>query len=118
MEYSEDRLKEKTQEIKVTVRVDQTHMIENYHEIANNAFRAGNLSEAEAYCNKIIEIDSSDHKAWLLKGSVVGSQSSAIESRLKGSISAFARAFENAPEPEKDAVIQEAKKRWKRFVWP
>ena len=59
MEHSADRMKEKVQEIKGTVRVDNTHMIENYLEMANNAYDADNNVEAESYCNKIIEIEGS-----------------------------------------------------------
>ena len=40
-----------------TVKVDKTGNIENYLNMARNAYNAGNKTEAEQYCNKILEID-------------------------------------------------------------
>lgn len=57
MEHSADRMKEKVQEIKGTVRVDNSHMVENYLEMTQSAKDAGNHAEAESYCNKVIEIE-------------------------------------------------------------
>lgn len=109
MEHSADRMKEKVQEIKGTVRVDNSHMIENYLEMANNAYDADNNAEAESYCNKIIEIDPTNYKAWFLKGQAAGWQSTLQNSRLSESVSAFAKAIINAPEDEKEEIIEEAK---------
>jgi hypothetical protein len=109
MEHSADRMKEKVQEIKGTVRVDNSHMVENYLEMANNAYDADNNAEAESYCNKIIEIDPTNYKAWFLKGKAAGWQSTLQNSRLSESVSAFAKAIVNAPEEEKEEIIEEAK---------
>ena len=68
MEHGPDRMKEKIQEIKGVVSVDNTHMVANYLEMANNAYNADNNSEAESYCNKIIEIDPTTATAWMHKG--------------------------------------------------
>lgn len=131
MEHSADRMKEKVQEIKGTVVVDNTHLIDNYLEMANNAYDADNNAEAESYCNKIIEIDPTNYEAWFLKGKAAGWQSTLQNSRLAESISAFAKAINNVPEEEKDDLVEEAKEqvinlslamvnlRAKRFVkWP
>lgn len=75
MEYSADRMKEKVQEIKGVVKVDNTHLIKNYLELAKNAINANNNEEAESYCNKIIEINPSDYEAWFLKGKASAWQS-------------------------------------------
>lgn len=109
MEHSADRVKEKVQEIKGTVRVDNTHMIENYLEMANNAYNADNNVEAESYCNKIIEIDPTNYKAWFLKGKAAGWQSTLQNSRVSESVSAFAKALTNAPEEEKEELTEQAK---------
>lgn len=109
MEHSADRMKEKVQEIKGTVRVDNTHMIENYLEMANNAYDADNNAEAESYCNKIIEIEPTNHKAWFLKGKAAGWQSTLQNSRVSESVSAFAKAITNAPEEEKEELTEQAK---------
>ena len=109
MEHSADRMKEKVQEIKGTVRVDNTHMIENYLEMANNAYDADNNAEAESYCNKIIEIDPTNYKAWFLKGKAAGWQSTLQNSRVSESVSAFAKAIANAPEDEKEELTEQSK---------
>lgn len=109
MEHSADRMKEKVQEIKGTVRVDNSHMIENYLEMANNAYDSSNQAEAESYCNKIIEIEPKNYKAWMLKGKAAGWQSTLQNSRVPEAVSAFSKAIENAPDDEKEDLVEDAK---------
>lgn len=115
MEHSADRMKEKVQEIKGTVRVDNSHLVDNYLEMANNAYNADNNAEAESYCNKIIEIEPTNYKAWFLKGKAAGWQSTIQNSRLSESVSAFAKAIVNAPDDEKEEIIEDAKDQVKRL---
>ena len=116
MEHSSDRMKEKIQEIKGVVRVDNTHMIDNYLEMANNAYNADNNSEAESYCNKIIEIDPTNAKAWMLKGKSAAWQSTLQNSRVDEGIAAFVKAINNASEEEKADYVDEAKDQIKRLA--
>lgn len=109
MEHSADRMKEKVQEIKGTVRVDNSHMIENYLEMANRAYGSSNNKEAENYCNKIIEIDPNNYQALMIKGKASGWQSTLQNSRFEEAINCFATAITNAPDGEKDDCISEAK---------
>lgn len=109
MEHSADRMQEKVQEIKGTVRVDNTHMIENYLEMARNAYDAGNNIESESYCNKIIEIDPTNYKAWFLKGKAAGWQSTIQNPRVSESILAFTKAIMNVSEEDKNELIEQAK---------
>ncbi len=109
MEHSADRMKEKVQEIKGTVRVDNSHMVENYLEMAQNAKDSGNNAEAESYCNKIIEIEPTNYKAWMLKGESAAWQSSLQNSRVDEGVAAFVKAINNAPEEVKDELVEEAK---------
>lgn len=109
MEHSVDRMKEKVQEIKGTVRVDNSHMIENYLEMANRAYSSSNNEEAEKYCNKIIEIEPNNYQALMLKGKASGWQSSLGNNRFNEAINCFATAITNAPDYEKDKYISEAK---------
>lgn len=131
MEHSTDRMKEKVQEIKGTVRVDNTHMVDNYLSMAQNAYESKNNEEAESYCNKIIEIDTTNYKAWFLKGKAAGWQSTLQNPRFSESVSAFSKAIQNAPEEERENVIEDSKEeikdlssalialRAKRFAeWP
>lgn len=109
MEHSPDRMKEKIQEVKGTVRVDNSHMINNYLEMANTAYEASNLSEAESYCNKVIEIEPINYRAWFLKGKAAGWQSTLQNLRISESASAFTKAIGNAPDDENETLFEEAK---------
>lgn len=104
MEHSADRMKEKVQEIKGTVRVDNSHMIENYFKMAENALDASNNEEADNYCNKIIEIDPLNYRAWFIKGKAVGWQSTLGNPRISETINAFTNALDNCPEEEKESL--------------
>ena len=105
MEHSIDRMKEKVQEIKGTIRVDNSHMIKNYLEMAQSAKDAGNNAEAETYCNKIIEIEPTNYKAWMLKGEAAAWQSSLQNSRVGEGVAAFIKAINNAPEDVMDELV-------------
>jgi hypothetical protein len=113
--HSADRMKEKVQEIKGTVRVDNSHMIENYLEMARTAKDAGNNAEAESYCNKVIEIEPTNYKAWMLKGEAVAWQSSLQSSRVDEGVTAFVKGINNAPEEEKEGLIEDAKEQIKNL---
>ena len=115
MEYSAIRMKEKVQEIRGTVRVDNTHMIDNYLEMAQTAQDAGNNAEAESYCNKIIEIDPTNYAAWMLKGEAAAWQSTLQNSRVDEGVNAFIKGINNAPEEEKEELIEVAKEQIKNL---
>ncbi|MBQ4572623.1 MAG: hypothetical protein IJA80_05045 [Clostridia bacterium] len=109
MEHSPDRMKEKVQEVKGTVKVDNSHMIENYLEMANRAYQSDNNAEAENYCNKIIEIEPNNYHALMLKGKTAGWQSTLQDNRFAEAINCFSSAIENAPDEEKEELIYDAK---------
>lgn len=109
MEHSADRMKEKVQEIKGTVRVDNSHMIENYLVMALRARDADNKAEVESYCNKILEIEPTNYKALMLKGEVVAWQSTSKKSRVDEGVAAFIRGINYAPDDLKDKLVEEAK---------
>ena len=68
MEHSADRMKEKVQEIKGTVRVDNSHMVDNWMKMGTSAAQAGNNKEAYEYFTKVIEVDPSNWRAIFEKG--------------------------------------------------
>ncbi len=115
MKYDSNRLKEKVQEVKGKVQIDSSNMIDNYLEMATNANDVGNLEEAESYCNKVIEIDTKNYKAWMLKGRAVALQSSLQNSRISEGVTAFAKGINYAPEEEKQKIIEETKEQIKEF---
>lgn len=90
-------------------------VIDNYLAMAKNAYNADNNSEAELYCNKIIEIDITNHEAWMLKGKAAAWQSTLANSRVDEGVTAFINAIKYAPEDEKDDYIEEARAQIKRI---
>lgn len=105
MEHSLERVREKYRESQKVVHVDNAHLINNYYAMAQDAYDAGNKEEAERYCNKIIEIDSTDTDALFLKGKAVGWQSSIGAFRFKEAAICFANAVSScATESEKTSL--------------
>ncbi len=91
-----------------TVKVDNSASIDNYYKIAESAYESSNQKEAENYCNKIIEIEPDNYRAWLLKGKAAGWQSTLANIRIEESVNCFTKAVDNAPEDDKDRVKKEA----------
>ena len=115
-QYTPDRMKEKAQEIKGTVSIDNSHMIGSYLEIAKTAKAAGNYEEAELYCNKIIEIDPADYEGWLMKGEAAAWQSSSEELRLEEGSVDMVKAFDNAPDEQKEYLKAEVKDEFAKLI--
>lgn len=115
VEEAKKMMIEGTVDIQGTVKVDDSSRIDNYYTMAVNAYNASNQNEAENYCNKIIEIDPTNHRAWFLKGKAAGWQSTLQNSRLSESVSAFVTAIINSPEDEKHEIIEEAKNQIKQL---
>ncbi len=87
-----------------TVKVDNSESINNYYKIAEQAYESHNLKEAESYCNKIIEIDSMNYKAWMLKGKSAGWQTTMANNRIKEALNCFNNAIEYAPDDKKNEL--------------
>jgi len=68
VEHSKDRMQEKVQEIKGTVRVDNSHMTESWMKMGHAAASAGNHKEAYDYFTKVVEIDPRNWRAIYEKG--------------------------------------------------
>lgn len=81
-----------------SVKIDNTDSINTYMSMAENAYNASNTAEAEAYCNRVIEIDPQNYDAWMLKGQSAGWQSSLANIRLGEAINCFLNAIQFAPE--------------------
>ena len=91
--------------IEGSVHVDNAHLASNYLSMAKNALDAGNNTEAESYCNKIIEVDPSSFEAWFVKGKAVGWQSTLGHQRISETINAFSNAIMHCPDDEKDELM-------------
>lgn len=77
--------------------ISNSQLIENYYNLALTASSAKNNSEAENYCNKILELDPSYYLAWQLKGYSVGWSSSLNNIRLEEASTYYRNAINYAP---------------------
>lgn len=94
MEHSPDRMKEKIQEVKGVVRVDNTHMVDNWMKMGTSAAQAGNNKEAYEYFTKVIEVDPSNWRAIFEKGKAGAWQSTLGNSRTSELYQAVKMAIE------------------------
>lgn len=108
VEEAKKMMVEGTVEVRGVVQVDDTEKAANYYTLAENAYTANNYPEAESYCNKIIETDPTNYKAWLLKGKAAGWQSSLYKVRIDEASNCFSNAVDNAPENQVAAIKEEA----------
>ena len=90
------------------VKIDNTSNIENMLKLAENAYAAGNNTEALSYANKVLEGDGRNYLAWFIKAKVVGWQSTAANPKIDEAISAFSKAMDVAPQEKKEAIKTEA----------
>ena len=104
VEEAKKMMVEGTVEVKGTVKVDDSSKIDNYYKMAESAYNAGNKQEAENYCNKIIEIDPENYKAWFLKGKAAGWQSTLANNRLQEAINCFVTAINKATNDDKENI--------------
>lgn len=107
MEHSPDRMKEKIQEVKGTVRVDNSHMIDNWMKMGNAAAQAGNNKEAYDYFTKVIEIDTENWRAIYEKGKAGAWQSTLGNLRTSEIYQGITMALEivNRSELSEDEVV-------------
>ena len=82
MEHSPDRMKEKIQEIKGVVRVDNSHMVDNWMKMGTAAAQAGNNKEAYDYFTKVIEVNPNNWRAIYEKGKAGAWQSTLANLRI------------------------------------
>ena len=87
-----------------TVRVDSVGNVENLMKLAMSAQSSGNSQEAEQFSNRILEIDPSNYKAWLIKGRAAGLLGTIPNLRFSEFLDCFAKAVNNAPTDETEGV--------------
>lgn len=80
----------------------------NLLSLAVKAQGAGNSSEAIDYCNRVLETDPENHRAWFIKGRATGWSSTLSNFRIGEMTSAFRHAVENAPNDVQDSLHDEA----------
>lgn len=94
-----------------TVKIDNSGNIKNYLDIAKNAHKANNTLECENYCNMVLEIDSNNYEAWLLKGKSVGWQS-----RFEEAVVYFSNTIDYTPEDKIDEIKSEIAKETQEII--
>jgi len=82
--------------------------IDNLLVLATNAFESSNNEETVNYCNKVIEMDVTCYKAWLLKGQAIGWQSTYGSPRVMEGAKVMRKAVDFAPEELKNVTAIEA----------
>ncbi len=82
-----------------TVKIDNSENIRNYLNLANYAFETEHYSECEFYCNKILEIDSTNYETWFLKGKSVS-----MQELIEETLICFSNALNNSPEDKIDEM--------------
>ena len=85
--YSPDEAKKIM--VEGTIKINNIDSAQNYLVLARNALKANNYRDAEAYSNKVLEIEPKAGDAWFIKGVAVGHQNSVSEIRLKESVLCF-----------------------------
>ena len=93
-----------TVEVQGTVKVDNTDKVSNYLALAEDAFIACDNKQVELYCNKVLEIDENNCKAYALKAKATAWQSTLARNRLEEAKFLFAKAIELTPEDEVAAM--------------
>lgn len=107
MEHSPDRMKEKVQEIKGTVQVDNSHMIDSWMKMGNSASEAGNHKEAYDYFTKVVELEPQNWRAIFEKGKAGAWQSTLANLRTAEIYQGITMALEiiNSLDMPNDEVI-------------
>ena len=82
-----------------------SNVIDGYLQMAANAANAGSNVETENYCNKILELDATNYKAWQMKGAAVGWQSTVALPRVSEALFAYVNALQYCPESERPALV-------------
>lgn len=86
--------------------------IDNYFELANEAFNNNDYKTIELYCNKILEEAPRDYLnlyfVWFMKGYAVGFQSTVINLRVEEAIGCFSKAIDSAPENKVESLKKSA----------
>lgn len=101
MAYTRERVQEMIQDVRGTVQVDSSHLLDNFANMATQALKAKNYKEAEQYSNRILEIDPNRSAAWMLKGRAAAGQATTAKSRLDEVTLCCANAFKFAPDDRK-----------------
>lgn len=116
VEEAKKMMVEGTVEVSGTVKVDQSHLIENFLDMARSAIASGNHTEAEQYCNKVIEIDPNNYKALLYKGTATAWQSTFANIRILETINCWQKASANCKKENRTEFLSYTDAEFRKIV--
>lgn len=111
VEEAKKMMIEGTVNVTGTVQIDdsskKTELVNSYLKIAKAAVESKDIVSVLDYCNKIIEIDSTNLEAWILKAKFEWNGSTLINLKFAQSLTAANRAIEIAPNDNKYEIAEE-----------
>lgn len=87
------------------VRVDNSHLIDTWMEMADMAAKSGNNQEAYAYYTRVLESQPNNWKAYFGKGKAAGWESTLANPRLLEAANNFAKAIITIPQDDEEKKI-------------
>lgn len=87
-----------------TVKIDKSSDVDKLMKLAENAENSGNYAEAEEYATSVLEIDSTNYKAWFIKGKSAGWQSTLGNSRVSEMTNSFNEVLENIQNEDTNVI--------------
>lgn len=102
--------------VKQVIQVTFGPKITNLLGLARTADIAGNLTEAETYYTRVLELDPAIWEAWIGKGKSAGWQSSLANMRFGEVLTSFQHAIGTTPEHEKRETISSCVSEVNRLV--
>ncbi|MCR5430077.1 MAG: hypothetical protein K6E58_02475 [Eubacterium sp.] len=94
-------------EVEGTVKVDNTDQIQNFIDLSQNAYKAGNGQSAFDYANKALEIQPNNPYAWMAKMKSIEYIATLGDLKLMEVYEAGKNAISGASEDEKEKIIEE-----------
>ena len=116
MEEAKKIMIEGTVEVTGRVQVDNSHLIENYLNMARTALDSSNYSEAESYCNKVLELDVNNSTALMYKGTATAWQSTFANLRIQEGINCWKKALNNCSKDESEELLKYTDKNFRLII--
>lgn len=107
LEEARKLMGQKPVEVSGTVAIDNSTQISNLIELAEIAAEGNDISGVINYCHKIIELDSSHYRAYLLLAKTVGWDSSIHDDKIKMALTYGKKAVQYCPDEYKTFVAEE-----------
>jgi len=100
-----------------SVKIDVSDSVKNYMELAENSYSYKLYGEAETYCNKVLESDPKNLKAWLLKGKAIGWGSGIANARLDEVVLCYINVLQNCGKDQLPTYFSSVYSEWSSFTF-